>query len=109
MSCLSQKGKCKKEALSVVGLLCCWLQLTAAHLAARRRLCGLETLHEAREQEFLQRDAVMLWESVGWAYSNHKSDAGIRYNPTKIRGVLMSLFLLLATSRFNSDVVRSCP
>lgn len=43
-----------------------------------RRLCGLETPHEAREQEFLQRQTVMFVDSsVGWACSRNTSGVQI--------------------------------
>lgn len=85
------------------------LRLTAAHLAAQRGGSVASRLFMKRGSRSFSSATL----SCCWSPSaGHITVTKVTSESVVIRrkfGVLMSLFLLLATSRFNSDVVRSCP
>lgn len=98
--------ECRQAGVRLA-VLC--LRLTAAHLAAQRGGSVASRLFMKRGSRSFSSATL----SCCWSPSaGHTPVTKAASESVVIRrkfGVLMSLFLLLATSRFNSDVVRSCP
>ncbi len=98
--------ECRQAGVRLA-VLC--LRLTAAHLAAQRGGSVAWRLFMKRGSRSFSSATL----SCCWSPSaEHIPVTKATSESVEIRqkiGVLKSLFLLLATSRFNSDVVRSCP
>ncbi len=100
---LKSAVECRQAGVRLA-VLC--LRLTAAHLAAQRGGSVAWRLFMKRgSRSFSSATLSCCWSPSAEHIPVTKATSESRQKC----GVLKSLFLLLATSRFNSDVVRSCP